>query len=60
MGTKQPLPQLRLHQPLQARQTTKQKQNMETKKTAVLHAPPNSLEHQQKIGFFIHEACPLQ
>jgi len=57
MGTKQPLPQLRIHQPLQTRQTTKQKQHMEKKKTAVLHAPPNSLK--TKI-FLIHEAHPLQ
>ena len=53
METKQPLPQLRIHQPLQARQTTKQKQHMETKKTAVLHAPINSLS-PKKARIFSH------
>jgi hypothetical protein len=47
VGTKQPLPQLRIHQPLQARRTTKQKQNMAKKKTAVLHAKNHRVAPKQ-------------
>jgi hypothetical protein len=54
VGTKQPMPQLRIHQVLQAGRTTKQEQYLEKKKTAVLHAQINSLEPQQKGQTFSH------
>jgi len=61
VGTKQPMPQLRIHQPLQTWRTPKQKQNMAKKKTAVLHAKNNRVTPKQNgQPFFLFHAPTIQ